>query len=334
MTSNILGIDVSKDKLDCALLWSDQSQSKTFDNDLRGFQKLHAWLREHGIQQLHAALESTGSYGRGISSFLHQAGYTVSIVNPRLIHGYSKAMGLRNKTDKIDARLIAQFCKTFTPPAWVPRSAASEALQQVCRLIEERKLQRVDEQNRLEHLSSVVARKAVIKLGRTLDRQIEQLEHELLQLIAEDPGANKNFQLLQTIPGIGKTTAAIILAELPPVDRFASARKAAAFAGLTPQVHQSGTSVSRRSKLTKIGNRRLRRALYLPAVSSLRYNPVLRLKAERLKAKGKSSMCVIGAIMHQLLRTAFGVLKNQQPFDANWKSSRQAAKAIAAGAGG
>lgn len=334
MTSNILGIDVSKDKLDCVLLASDQTLTKTFDNNPQGFKKLCTWLGQHRVQQLHAALESTGSYGRGVAFFLHQAGYTVSIVNPRLIHGYSKAMSLRNKTDKIDAALIAQFCKTFTPSPWTPPAPAMEALQQICRLIEERKLQRVNEHNRLEHLRCLVARRAVNKLVRTLERQIEQLEQELLQIVSSDPVAHHNFQLLQTIPGIGKTTAAIILAELPPVERFGSVRQAAAFAGVTPQLHQSGSSVHRKSKLTKIGNRRLRRALYLPAVSSLRHNPVLRAKAERLKAKGKPTMCVIGAIMHQLLRTAFGVLKNQKPFDANWKSLRLTAKPIAAGAGG
>ena len=321
MTSTILGIDVSKDKLDCALLCSDQICTGTFDNNPQGFKKLCTWLSQHDLQKLHAALESTGSYGRGVASFLHHAGYTVSIVNPRLIHGYSKAMGLRNKTDKIDAVLIAQFCKTFTPSPWTPPSAATEALQQICRLIEERKLQRVNEHNRLEHLTSSVARKAVTQLVRTLDRQIEQLEQELLQIVRSNPAAHNNFQLLQTIPGIGKTTAVIILAELPPVERFRSAREAAAFAGVTPQLHQSGSSVHRKSKLTKIGNRRLRRALYLPAVSSLRHNPVLRAKAERLKAKGKPTMCVIGALMHQLLRTAFGVLRTQQPFDPDWKSS-------------
>jgi transposase len=139
-------------------------------------------------------------------------------------------------------------------------------------------------------------------------------------VIAATAALQADRQLLESIPGIGAVTAQAILAELPDPARFASAQQAAAYAGLAPREYGSGTSVRRRTRLSKAGNARLRKALYLPALTALRFNPLLKALFERLVAAGKSKMAAVGACMRKLLMIAYGVLKNRTPFDPSWAS--------------
>jgi transposase len=125
---------------------------------------------------------------------------------------------------------------------------------------------------------------------------------------------------LESILGVGATTAQAILAELPPVEQIPSAQQAAAFAGLAPRQYQSGTTVRQRTRLSKAGNGRLRKALYLPALTALRFNPLLQALYERLVAAGKAKMAAVGACLRKLLLIAYGVLKNHTPFDPSWAS--------------
>jgi transposase len=132
------------------------------------------------------------------------------------------------------------------------------------------------------------------------------------------PHLKAQRDLLTSIPGIAETTATVILAEIRDLDTFDSADQLAAFAGLTPHEFSSGSSVHGKPRLSKIGNSRLRKALYMPAVVACRHNPFIRAFCDRLLAKGKSKMSMVGAAMHKLLRQAFGVLKSQKPFDPNF----------------
>jgi len=178
---------------------------------------------------------------------------------------------------------------------------------------------RTAEQNRLSSGISVGAvRESVEQLLAHLAEQIERTEALIRDHISSHPGLRRQRELLDSIPGIGETTAAALLAEVPDILQYKSARQVAAFAGLVPRERQSGSSVRGRVRLSKIGNARLRKALYFPAVTALRCGPFFQQWAEGLRQRGKSKMAVIGAAMRKLVHLAYGVLKTGRPFDPQW----------------
>jgi len=327
-TKSILGIDISKDKFDASLRVGTRTCRQVFPNHAAGFRALQRWLEQAGVGQVHAALESTGRYGLALARFLHAQGWTVSILNPLALHHYARSRLQRNKHDRLDADLIVEYVAKESPPAWAPPKAAQSQLQELSRLLESRKRQLVQERNRLESLpQSRAARAAMSRFARVLEKEINKLQTQLLSTLQLDPQLLSDWKLLLSIPGIGELTAAIILAELPAY--LPTARAAAAYAGLTPTRYQSGRCDSAEG-LSPIGNRTLRRALYFPAVAAVRFNGPIAAKAQRLRAKDKPEMCIVGAAMHQLLRQAWGVLKHKKPFDPCWRSAALASESAMA----
>jgi transposase len=178
---------------------------------------------------------------------------------------------------------------------------------------------RTMEENRLSSGIAVMAvRVSVEEMLAYLAEQIKKTEALIRDHIASHPGLRRQRELLDSIPGIGETTAASLLAEVPDISQYRSARQVAAFAGLVPRERQSGSSVRGRVRLSKIGNARLRKALYFPAVTALRCSPFFQEWAEGLRQRGKSKMAVIGAAMRKLVHLAYGVLKTGRPFDPGW----------------
>jgi transposase len=151
-----------------------------------------------------------------------------------------------------------------------------------------------------------------------LDEQIAEIEKGMQDLIDQHPDLRQKRDLLISIPGIGDITAANFIAEVPDVNRFESAAQLAAYAGLTPRHHQSGSSIHRSGHLGKTGNKHLRSALFLPAITAMRFNPILRSLVARLETRGKSRMTIVGAAMRKLAHLAYGVLKHQRPFDPDY----------------
>jgi len=163
MSEVVLGIDVSKKTLDVALIFDNRTFSKQFRNSAEGFKLLAVWLASLEIKQVHACLEATGVYGEAVALFLHEHGHQVSVVNPLRIKGYAQSNMQRNKTDRLDARLIADFCLTQKPDPWQPPSAAVKHLQSLVRRVEVLEEMRQAEDNRLANAS------AEIKQGRRAD---------------------------------------------------------------------------------------------------------------------------------------------------------------------
>lgn len=317
--SHYLGIDVSKDKLDVALLHGEHLTTGDFSNSPIGWTKLGRWLEKRQVSQLHACLEATGRYGQGAALFLHQQGCQVSVVNPRRTKAYADSKLSRNKTDAIDAKLIADFCVTQKPGLWSPASAAQQELQALTRHLDALKEDRQRERNRLKaglQLQTVIA--AIEAHLAFLDRQIADLEQQIQQVIHQDPNLKRKRDLLTSIPAIGDTTAAVFLAEVPDVTDFPQASQLAAYAGVTPRQHHSGSSVRRRTRMAKTGNRRLRTAFFMPALAAYRYNPIIQALVTRLQQRGKSKMTIVGAAMRKLLHLAYGVLKTGQPFQPQY----------------
>jgi transposase len=313
-----LGIDIAKAKFAAALLTADgKIRHKSCANTPTGFADLGAWLRRQRVTRVHACLEATGTYGEALATWLHEAGHTVSIVNPAIIHAYARTQLARSKTDRLDAELIARFTATQPPPAWTPPAPEIRQLQALVRRLDALQGMRTQELNRLEAGVAVADVRASIEaVLANLDAQIAHVKQLIRDHLDRHPGLRAQRDLLTTIPGIGETTAAVLIAEL--FDKaYTSARQAAAFAGLVPRIVESGT-LRQRSRLSKVGPGRLRKALYFPAVTALRCNPTIRAVRARLRAAGKSPMVIIGAAMRKLIHLAYGVLKSGKAYEPTW----------------
>ncbi len=310
----VLGIDVAKLTLDVALISKQKVLTKQFNNSSAGFKLLQAWLESMHIEQVHACLEATGTYGDGVAYFLYQIGHQVSVVNPFRIKGYAKSKLRRNKTDKADACLIADFCLTQAPAEWFPPSPEVQHLQALVRRIEVLQEMLLMEQNRFD-VSPIQTKSSIKRMMNTFEQEIKQLQKQIKTHIDNHPNLKEQSDLLQTIPGIGEKTANLLLSEIE-FARFQTARQIAAQAGVTPRKSQSGTSLNSTS-LSKLGNRRVRRGLYFPAIVAAQHNEIVKEFARRLEENGKTSMQIICASMRKLLHIAFGVLKNKRPFDSN-----------------
>lgn len=315
-----LGIDVGKQKLAVALLNNGKFKSKTINNNQSGFDDLWRWLERFDSLPKHVCLEATGAYGEDVATFLYDRGLVVSIVNPTRVKGFAQSEGLRTKTDKVDARLIASFCESKQEKLqhWHPAPLEQRELRNLTRRLEALKTMRIQESNRLDGNLSDLVLNNLMEHIQYLDKQIRQLEQMIKDHIDRHPGLRQRCALLSTIPGIAFTTAANLLSELS-FEQFATARQAAAYSGLTPSERESGTSVKGRPRLSKIGSRRLRKMLYMPAIAAIRFNPILSEFAKRLESKGKKGKVIISAVMRKMIHIAFGVMKSGQPFNADYR---------------
>jgi transposase len=231
-----LGIDVSKLKLDVALLLPVGTHAATFANTPKGFLALARWLARFPVQP-RVCLEATGTYGLPVAHFLHGRGLVVSIVNPMAIHFFARTRMSRNKTDAHDANLIAHFAQQHQPRAWQPPTPAQAQLQPLVRVREQVLECRVVAQQHLESAPAATAKyfRAQIRL---LDRQLRALAGQIEQVLQAHPALKESAALLTTIPGVGTVTAATVLAIIPEIDRLDNARQLAAFAGVTPSQRQ------------------------------------------------------------------------------------------------
>jgi len=275
---------------------------------------LAAWLLRQQVTHVHATLEATGTYGEALALWLHDAGHLVSVVNPSVIHAYARTQLTRSKTDRIDAELIARFTASHQPAPWTPPAPEIRQLQALVRRLDALQGMRTQELNRLASGVTVAEVRASIEtVIASLDAQIAHVHQLIRDHLDRHPGLRAQRELLITIPGIGEATAAVLIAELFD-KRYTSARQAAAFAGLVPRLVESGT-LRGRTRLSKIGPGRLRKALYMPAMTALRWNPTIRAVRARLHAAGKPPMVIIGAALRKLIHLAYGVLKSGRAYE-------------------
>lgn len=316
-TLPILGIDVSKKKFNVALLRGGKYRHKKFSNNLEGFNQLCKWLAEQEVEQLHACMESTSIYGEALAEHLYERGLRVSIVNPARIKGFSQSELIRSKTDKIDASLIARFCQAMNPSLWKPEPVEIRELRSLVRRVDALVEMRQQEINRLE-VSDKVIRKPIQDHIDYLTKQINFLKNQINQHIDKHPQLRDKQKLLQSIPGIGEATIHLVLAHFAETQKFQNAKMLSAFLGIAPREYQSGSSVRGRRRMSKVGRASLRKALFMPALVALRYNPIIIDMKERLTEAGKPKMLIVGAAMRKLVHLIYGVLKNKVPFDPEY----------------
>ncbi len=318
MNNIILGIDISKLTFDVALLNDDKVKTKKFTNTSKGFSELKQWLKNNEIDSVHACMEATGGYESKLAQYLYDNNFKVSVINPARIKGFSMSKLSRVKTDKADSELIAQFCQAMQPDLWKPTPLNIQELQQWVRRLDSLIANKNQENNRLDGASEVVAINISTHI-EFLDKQIQEVEELISNNIKGHQDLNDKSKLLNSIPGIGEKTIAIILAFLT-VENFDSAKQVVAFVGLNPKPKQSGSSVLGAGRISKTGDADLRKAFYMPAIVSLRFNPIIKGFAERLSSVGKAQMIVVIAAMRKLLHIIYGVLKNKTPFNKNVKT--------------
>lgn len=328
MCDSFLGIDIAKEKFDVHLFKDKQRWSGEFENSEKGFKQLSKWLKKRKVGRLHACMEATGSYGEPLAEYLYAQKIKVSVVNPKIIKHYGHTKMQRNKTDKLDARLIEAYCRKETPRAWEPLPEEQQMLKAMSRRLESLKQDKVREQNRLKAKTHPLVVQASIEATINFyQAQIVELEQQIEQHIDQHPDSlGQVHQLLTSINGIGDTSATLVMAELPDFTLFQSSKQVTAYAGLSPRQLQSG-KMHRNGGIYKLGSRRLRKALYFPAITGKTHNPILKAMAQRLEDRGVTGMPMVAALMRKMLVLVYGVLKTKQPFDPDFVVNVQAAAA-------
>jgi transposase len=322
-TEAVVGIDVSKSKLDVALLVQGKVKNKVVTNAPQGYQLLRKWLeeREVVIAGLAVCMEATGPYSEPAALALIDMGMQVSIVNPARVKGFAQSELVRNKNDRVDAALLARFGAVMQPEPWIAPPLAYRQLRARVDRLDALKDMKQQESNRLETYRLTENAATVESAERHVDwleSEIKALAQSIKDHIDDDPGLANDAELMKSIPDLSDTSVAKVLAYAGDVRRFESAKALASFAGVTPRQRQSGTSVNGRTMMSRTGHRELRTALYMPGMVARHHNPTLKQFGDRLRSSGLTPKAVIGAVMRKLMHLVYGVITSGKPFDPHW----------------
>lgn len=324
MQETFIGIDVSKEKIDIAFRSDGKSTSKIFANSQAGYEAVLTYIRKSNLTIKSLCMEATGRYSESVAEFFFEHGFSVVVANPLQIKRFGQSTLVRNKTDKVDACVIAQFAEAMRPQLWQPQSPQRKSLKHMFRQLQHVKTQLMREQNRFNEERDPFIRSSIERVIQCLRKEVNDLQKSIEKLSNDDHEISKQKELLISIPGIGQETACCLIAHLE-MDRFEKAKQVSAFAGLNPQQHQSGSSVRGKTRISKMGDRHMRKALYMPAIVAKRYNPIISSFYERLLHRGMAKRAAICACMRKLLHIAYGVLKTKVPFSSNHSNMMKAA---------
>lgn len=292
------------------------SSGTTSTQDLKG--QIQRLLRKG--RPLRVLMEATGVYYLDAALLAHELGAEVMVVNPRAAHNFARAMQQRSKTDATDASMLLEFLRRMPFQPWQPPSQDRLALRAYGRYLTQLTEERTVAKNRLHALTSTQSSPKALIVDLTeaieaLDRRIDGLRKEAVALIKADPQAHAAYQALLSVPGLGEVSAVSTLSELLVLPQDMSGRACTSHAGLDVRLHQSGSSVNHAPRISRHGNKYLRRALYCPAMSASTHDPHARAFKERLVARGKKPMQAVVAIMRKLLTLIWAMVKNPAPYD-------------------
>ena len=325
------GIDVSKDKLDVAIT-SEKNKilaNSTFENNstgINGFKQLKKWIkkRSKNFENVHFCLESTGNYHEEITEFLQDEGFVVSVINPFQSKSFASSKLSRTKNDKVDAGILAQYCLIHQPEASIKPPEEIKKLKTYRRNLGKLISTRAEFKTKLQNCKDSNVAHVLEGTIVSLANSIAQMEQLIKEHIERQPKLKEKIDLLKTIPGVADKTAYTILSELHVEDgKNPNVKAQVAHAGLAPREFQSGSSIKGKTRICKTGNSELRKALYMPAMCSIQNNPVLVKFYQRLVSKGKPKKVALVAVMRKLLAISVGILRNNQPFQADWAEKQK-----------
>jgi len=332
-----VGIDVAKKTFDAALVRHGQKWPATplanvpvrnFTRTRQGVLDFLQWLDTMTIPdglcgRVRVIMEATGRYSTELAAWLveERPALAPAIAPPHQTSAFIASLGLRNKTDKLEARALGFYGMERQPPAYQPMSAHEIQLRELIRYRDFLVRERVAVTNRTDETSACQAvRKMQQKRLRLLGTDIDRIEQQIRLTVDSCPELKQDVALLSSIYGVGLITAATVRAELGDLRRFYKARQLTAYAGLNPSLRQSGSSVNGRPHMSKKGNPHIRQTLYLAAMVAIRGQNDLQRTYLRLREEGKSAMAALGAIMRKLLVLMRAILISGKPFDPMWKT--------------
>jgi transposase len=316
-----VGIDVSARQLSVRVEdGRGVTQSLDVPNTPAGHQQLGKRLSHKG-NTAHVCLEWTGNYSLDLALALHKtSGVEVMVVNPKAAHNFAQALLQRSKTDAIDAQTLLEFAKRMPFQSWQPPSSNRLQLRALARRISALNQMKAQEKNRLhstefgQHLHQAIRRDLEAHI-RHLERQIQKLEEGAVDLIWDDLELRKDLLHLTSIKGIARTSAVQILSELCVLPSDMTDRQWVAHAGIDPKHHESGSSVHKATAISRTGNRHLRAALYMPALTAVQFDPNIRAYYQALLQRGKQPMQALVAVMRKLLHSIHAMLRDGVDFE-------------------
>jgi transposase len=315
------GIEVSAEQLIVALRREGKLKPlRSFPNSPGGHKAIVRYLARPG-RQVRACLESTGVYGLDLALALHAAaGIEVMVANPRAVRHFAQALMQRSKNDRLDALVILEFATRMPFQAWQPPSPAARHLCALARRLEALTELCAAEKNRLHAAGATQTLPRIIRQDlegslRFHERAMQRLKKEALKVIAQEPELQRKLELLLSMRGVKETSALQILAAVAVLSPDLDVRQWVAYAGLDPREYNSGSSVHKKTRISKAGNRHLRRALYMPALVAVRRERHFRAYYEHLLARGKTKMQALVVVMRKLLHAVYGMFRHQLPFD-------------------
>jgi len=320
-TNVFVGCDISKSTIDVSLHHEKRiARQKQFSNTVAGHRHLIKWITE-SEPLVRVVIEATGNYSLDLALTLDScSAIELMVANPSATRQFARAQMRRSKTDRVDAEMLADFAKRMVFVPWTPPEDDILELRGMSRRIQALTTERTRELARLHQAGATVTTSAIVINDievniRHLERRLHVMLEQAIRLIEMHSQMNTAFHLLTSIRGIAKKSAVMILPEILILPRGMSVRQWVAHAGLDPRKYSSGDSVEKRERISKMGNVKLRRALYMPALVAIKWEPNIRAFYEHLIAHGKKPLVAIVAVMRKLLHAIYGMLKNETPFE-------------------
>ena len=304
-----IGIDVSKDKLDMAI-WGEKN-CLVFPNTKKGIAKLVKQML--ALAPTLIVVEATGGYEEAVVLALFEVGLPVALVSPQRVRQYAQAKGLLAKTDRIDAQVLADFGKKLQPRLFVGKSEERKRLSGLVTRRKQLEEMLLGEKNRLR-TSSTDIRSSLQSMINCIKAEMDEMDEKIRTFMKEHADFHKQEQLLRTAKSIGPVTAATLLADLPELGQL-DRKEIAALVGVAPMNRDSGRK--RGYHRTKGGRPDVRSALYMSALSSIRYNPILKAQYDQLVKRGKEKKVAITACMRKMLTILNAMMRDQQPFQSS-----------------
>lgn len=314
--TNYIGIDISKDTFD---VYNPHKGHQKYSNDVKGF---NSFLKTLTLD-CWCVMEATGCYYYQFALFLHERGIKLSVVNPLVIKRFIQMKLRKNKNDKADAKMIAQYAMELQVTPWCPEPEYIENCRAIFTTIELYTRQLTALKNKTHALESRGVKldtlyKSVLKQIQSIQNELKILDKEMETLVKQNDQAL--LTNLSSIPGIGKKTAILLIISTNGFKTFENAKQVSCFFGLSPTENSSGTSIKGKSMISKAGNPLIRSHLFLCSFTAFDCNPACKNLYERIRNKGKCKKVALIAVANKLLKQCFGIAKNGLPYDSSFKS--------------